>query len=437
MPAPSKLASAGKASASSSAASAAPAKAAVAAPSAALGATALRMQAAPRQLSSRAAFYLLASITVSFLAGSLAPTPLYPVYQAQWGFSALTVTEIFGIYALALLGTLLVAGRLSDHVGRRPVLIVATLAQALVMLMFATASGVGGLLLARVVQGLATGAALGAIGAGMIDLDKARGPVANSVAPPLGTGLGGLLSALAVHFLPAPTITIYLVLAAVFLLQAAGVLTMAETVTRRPGAVASLKPQLSLPPAARKPMLLAAPVLVALWALGGFYGSLVPGLLRHVFALNPSFAGGLAAFALAGTGALSVFILRKSEPGAVMRNGAIALIAGMAMALVSLATQSAIVFFAGTIIAGFGFGAGFQGSVRTVVPTAKPHERAGVLSALFTVSYLAMGIPAVIAGFFVARFGNLLGTAQAFGVAVILLAGFALTGSLLGSKKGR
>src|SRR5438105_7250388 len=81
--------------------------------------------ASARTLSPRVSFFLLASITVSFLAGSLAPTPLYPVYQDAWGFSALSTTEIFGIYALALLGSLLVAGRLSDHVGRRPVLIVA------------------------------------------------------------------------------------------------------------------------------------------------------------------------------------------------------------------------------------------------------------------------------------------------------------------------
>src|SRR5258708_3025442 len=110
------------------------------------------LQSAPaRALSPRVSFLLLASITVSFLAGSLAPTPLYPVYQAEWGFSTLTTTEIFGIYAFALLGSLLVAGRLSDHVGRRPVLIVATLVQAVVMLMFATANGVGALMLARVV----------------------------------------------------------------------------------------------------------------------------------------------------------------------------------------------------------------------------------------------------------------------------------------------
>src|SRR5215831_19713564 len=216
--------------------------------------------AATRTISPRASFFLLASITVSFLAGSLAPTPLYPVYQAEWGFSALATTEIFGIYALALLGSLLVAGRLSDHVGRRPVLIVATLVQAVVMLMFATANGVAALMLGRVVQGVATGAALGAVGAGMLDLDKARGPVANAVTPPLGTAVGGLLAGLLVHYLPAPTLLVYFVLASVFVMQVVGAIFMAETVTRRAGAVDSLKPQLGLPAASRTPMFIAAPV---------------------------------------------------------------------------------------------------------------------------------------------------------------------------------
>ena len=391
-------------------------------------------KAPARQLSSRAAFYLLASLTVTYLAGSLAPTPLYPVYQAEWGLSALTVTEIFGVYALVLLGSLLIAGRLSDHVGRRPVLIVATLAQAFVMLIFATAGGLGALLTARVLQGLATGAALGTIGAGMLDLDKARGPVANAVAPPLGTGLGGLMAGLFVHYLPAPTLLVYGVLAVVFLLQVAGVIFMPETVTRRPGAVASLKPQLSLPAAARGPVLVAAPMLVAVWALAGFYGSLVPALMRKVFGLDPSLASGLAAFALAGSAAAAVLLLKDAAPRKVLNYGAVALIVGTIAAVLALTYQEPALFFLASIVAGSGFGAGFQGSVRTVVPVAKPHERAGVLSVLFVISYLAMGIPAITAGFFVARFGNLLSTAQDFGAMVVLLAGFALAGTLFSGR---
>src|SRR5712692_2064505 len=91
----------------------------------------------------RAAFYLEASIIVAFLAASVAPTPLYAIYQAQWGFSAITVTIIFGIYALAVLAALLIAGSLSDYIGRRPVLGAALILQALALIVFATAGGLG------------------------------------------------------------------------------------------------------------------------------------------------------------------------------------------------------------------------------------------------------------------------------------------------------
>src|SRR5882724_12213837 len=121
-------------------------------------------------LSRTASLYLLASITVSYLASSSAPTPLYPIYQAEWGFSSLAVSLVFGIYAVAVLGALLVTGRLSDYVGRRPVLIVGTAVQAGTMFLFAFADGLSTLIAARVIQGLSTGAAISAVGAGMLDM---------------------------------------------------------------------------------------------------------------------------------------------------------------------------------------------------------------------------------------------------------------------------
>ena len=134
-----------------------------------------------------AALYLQASIILFFLAGSSAPTPLYAVYQAKWGFSPITTTVVFGVYALAVLASLLVVGRLSDHIGRRPVLLAAIAVQAATMLVFATAEGVPELMVARVIQGLSTGAAAGAVGAGMLDIDRAKGTIANAVAPLTGT----------------------------------------------------------------------------------------------------------------------------------------------------------------------------------------------------------------------------------------------------------
>src|SRR5260221_6836821 len=177
---------------------------------------------AQRRLPDRVSFYLLASIVLFFLAGSSAPTPLYAVYQAAWGFSPITVTVVFGIYALAVLATLLTLGSLSDHVGRRPVLFVAALVQAAAMVLFATAHSVPMLLAARIVQGLSTGAAAAAVGAGMLDIDRERGTIANAVGPMLGTATGGILSGLMVALLPAPTHLVYITLGVVFVAQAVG-----------------------------------------------------------------------------------------------------------------------------------------------------------------------------------------------------------------------
>src|SRR5215472_3556972 len=206
------------------------------------------LTAGPRRtgwrLSGRPAMYLLASLIVSLLAASAAPTPLYAIYQADWGFTPITTTIVFGVYAVAVLAALLTLGRLSDYVGRRPVLLAALAVQAASLVVFAAADGVPELLAARVIQGLSTGAALGAIGAGMLDIDRERGALANAAAPGMGTGSGALLSALAVRYLPAPTHLIYLILLGVLAVQALGVAVLRETVTRSPGVASALVPEI-------------------------------------------------------------------------------------------------------------------------------------------------------------------------------------------------
>src|SRR4029078_3387381 len=140
--------------------------------------------------SGRPAVFVLASLIVALLASSAAPTPLYAIYQAQWHFTPITTTVVFGVYALAVLASLLTLGKLSDHVGRRPVLLTALAVHAGPLVVFRTASGAPELLGARVVQGLSTGAALGAIGAAMLDMDRELGTFANEVGPGVGRANG-------------------------------------------------------------------------------------------------------------------------------------------------------------------------------------------------------------------------------------------------------
>jgi MFS family permease len=298
------------------------------------------------------------------------------------------------------------------------------------MLVFTFAAGVPELMVARVVQGLATGAAAGAVGAGMLDLDKAKGTITNAVAPLMGTATGGIAAGLLVQYLPAPEHLVYLVLLGIFLVQAIGVALMPETSTPKAGALGSLRPRFSAPSAARRPLLVAAPVLVAVWALAGFYGSIGPTLVQQIVGSNSVVLGGAALSVLAASGAAAVLLLRNAAPRTVMLFGVTALITGVGITLLAIMFTSTAVFFIGTVIAGAGFGGGFQGAIRTVIPLAAPHERSGLLSTIYVVSYLAMGLPAIIAGFLVVHTGGVMTTAREYGLAVMVLAALALPGVL-------
>jgi Major Facilitator Superfamily len=377
-------------------------------------------------LSGTPALLLLASLTVSMLAASGAPTPLYAIYQQHWGFTPITTTVIFGIYAITVLVALLVFGRLSDYTGRRPVLLAAIAVQAASLAVFATAGGVGDLIAARVIQGISAGAALGAIGAGMLDIDRERGALANALTPGMGTGTGVLLSSLAVQFLPAPTRLIYLVLLGVLAVQAAGVALLRETVTRSPGALRSLVPDISLPRSVRGPMLAAAPVVFAVWALAGLNAALGPELVHALTGSASVLAGGADVTLMTVAAITATYTLRNTGATAVMLAGIAALIAGSLIVLAALGTGSAALLFLGTAVSGYGFGAGFQGGIRTVVPAAAPHERAGVLSLLFVLSYLGLGVPVVIAGYAAVHGQGLVGAARDYALCLIALAAFAL-----------
>ncbi|CAM5639605.1 MULTISPECIES: MFS transporter [Streptomyces] len=383
-----------------------------------------------------------ASILMSLLGSSSAPTPLYAIYQQHWGFSPITVTVVFGVYAVAVLSSLLLFGRLSDHVGRRPVIVTALVVQVVAMALFITAGDVGALMVARVLQGLSVGAAAGALGAGMLDLHPRRGGFLNSFAPMLGTASGALVSGLIVQYLPAPTRLVYTVLLGVFALQALAVLAMPETVSRKPGALASMVPEFKMPKSARVSVAVAAPVMFAVWSMSGLYGALGPSLMRTLEHSTSVVWGGLPLFVLAVFAAVTTITLRSAAARTVMLLSIGTLVAGAAITLFSIGsgqggTWSVVGFFVGTAIAGVGFGSGFQGGIRLVIPQLEAHERAGALSLLYVVCYVGLGIPAVIAGVLVVHGGGLITTSKEYSITLIVLALAALAGLLRSGRRDK
>ncbi|WP_426156170.1 MFS transporter [Pseudomonas sp. TSRC2-2] len=379
--------------------------------------------------SHRSSLWFLAITLLSFLAASTAPTPLYHLYQIELHFSAAMLTLIFAVYALSLLAALLTVGSLSDHLGRRPVIFTAVLLNALAMLLFIYADSVALLISARVLQGFATGMATAVLSATLLDTDRQQGPLINSVAPLLGMALGGLGCGLLAEYAPAPLQLTYWLLLALFVLQGLYVWCLPESVSRQRGAWASLRPTLHVPVQARSTLWRVLPLNTATWALGGFYASLAPSLVRTATGSTSNLIGGATVATLTVTGALMIFTMRKRPANQALRLGAGLLPVGLILILLGVHGASLSLFFFGTLIAGCGFGSGFLGAVRSLVPLALPHERAGLMSAYYVLSYLAFCLPALLAGHIARSFG-LLATTDGYGAVLIVLAVAALLLSL-------
>lgn len=372
-------------------------------------------------VSHRSSLVFLAITLLTFLAASSAPTPLYHLYQEGLHFSAGMLTQIFGVYALSLLAALLTVGSLSDHLGRKPVIFAALLLNMLAMLLFINEGSVVWLIAARTLQGFATGMATAVLGAALLDTDRQQGPLVNSVAPLLGMACGAMGSSLLVEYAPLPTQLIYWALLALMLLQALYVWRLPETVSRIPGALASLRPTLHVPPQARRALWLSLPVDIAVWAMGGFYLSLAPSLVRAATGSTSNLIGGGLVAVLTLSGALMIFTLRNRAADKVLRLGAGLLAIGVTLILTAVHSASLALFFIATLIAGSGFGAGFLGALRSVVPLALHHERAGLMSAFYVLSYLAFCLPSLLAGNLIRSFG-LIATTDGYGAVLILLA---------------
>ena len=189
-----------------------------------------------RKLSPPLAYGLVAAVIGLALFASGTPSPLYATYRELWGFSSVVLTLVYATYAFGVLASLLLAGRVSDQWGRRPVLLVALGALVVTSVLFMFADSVAWLFVARGIQGVATGLALGAASAALLDLHPRRDPagvgLTNGVVSAGGMGLGVLLSSLLVQLAPAPRVLPYVLLAVLFSIAFVGALLMPEPVNR-------------------------------------------------------------------------------------------------------------------------------------------------------------------------------------------------------------
>jgi MFS family permease len=372
-----------------------------------------------------ASFAAMAAAFAAFFIAAGAPTPLLPIYEAKWNFPTSMVTVAFGVYAIALLLTLLLVGSLSDHIGRRPLLISALALELVSMLVFLVAPSISWIIAARIIQGVATAAATSSFSAAILELapDKRKhlAGVITGLAPAAGIGVGALFAGVIAQVSSSAAATVWIILAAIMLIALVFAILTPETATHKPGAIASLRPHVSVPTAARSVFAVTLPSLIAAWLVSALFLGLMPTILHLKFGIDSPVVSGLAAFAEQGTGGATAVALSRLKPQRLVFAGGFAIVVGTVLFIASIAVTSLPLLWVGAVVGGAGLGGAFTGTIRSLVPLVEAHERAGLFSAIYLVSYITFGVPVIVAGLFLSTVG-VTAIALTFGVVTVVAA---------------
>lgn len=368
--------------------------------------------------------WVVGYLFLAVMVGTGLPTPLYPLYKVRLGLSALDITAVYGVYAVVVLVMLLVAGGLSDQIGRRRVLVIAVGTTAVGEVVLLAAPTIAGLYAGRVLTGVSTGLVLGSATAYLIELagpGRARTAAAIAVVANLGgQAVGTVLAGVCARFLPAPFVTPYL-LGLVMLAP-----VVALVVLGTPEAIASYGswrrgvrwPSIAVPSVVRGQFWATAAALVATFSLLGFLTALTGAILAERTGHPGGLLAGLVTAALFASAALSQLSVPEE---AFDRASAIALVAlpvaAIMLAVADLARSLPVLLIA-VLLTGVVVGVTLRAGIGRVLERCPPDQRGHVSSALFVAVYTGASVPTIAAGLVATRLG--------LTTAVLSLAGFVI-----------
>ena len=372
----------------------------------------------------RRGFALAMAATILMMVAASAPSLFYPQIAEQLGLVPVATTLVFAVYTFTLLAALLYLGPLSDHIGRRPVVTAGSLALALSLAMFWFADSLATLLVARALQGLAAGLLIPALSAMMIDFEPPSHPniaaLWNTIGPMIGLGTGALGAALLLDLTPEPTAAVFGPLVLAFLTVAATVWSTPELVPKTRIRRGDLRPRFMVPLHLRRMFTAGVPAIIAGWATNGLFLALGAGLVGSELGGSTHTHAGIVIFALAISGITASSVLQRRSARTISLYATSALAFGTAASIVALALGSYPAYVVSVAIVGSGFGTAFLGVLRTLMPHTASSERAAVMAVIYTVAYLAFGVPTIVAGLLVPVL-TLSGTMTVLGAIIIAL----------------
>ena len=376
-----------------------------------------------------AAFAVVAASLVLVFLSSGTPIPVYNTYRAEDGVTAsgLAITTV--VYLATTAAALLTTGRLSNHLGRRPVAVGAVLAAALGCVVLMNVHGLGTLMTGRVLQGIACGVASSALGSYVLDTAPPRplwlGAVITGSAPAFAIPVGALASGALVQYGPAPRVLVYAIVATVLAILAGLLLACPETVRRAPGALASLRPRVHVPHGQGRTLFAVGACLVATWSFTGFYQAFSPVVTADELGTDNALVVAVVFASVIILSPLGGSLMGRLQPANAVRTGLVIFVLATLAVLGALQVASIGWFLAASFVAGVAQGGANTGGMRAILTGANPADRAGLLATVYLISYTGAAAPGLVAGR-VAAFLPPDRIALGYGVLVLVASGIAV-----------
>ncbi|GAB2787206.1 MFS transporter [Halomonas shantousis] len=387
----------------------------------------------PDSAASGASIPRLAFLGVAFaflvtMLGTTLPTPLYPLYRQQFGFSELMITVIFAAYAVGVIAALIVTGRWSDQLGRRPLLFAGLSAAAVSDVIFFQSDGLVALLIGRVMSGISAGIFTGTATVAVIELapedNKPLATLTATAANMGGLGMGPVMAGWLGEYAPWPLHLAYAVHLTLLVIAAVAVWRVRETVKRPAHPRLGLQ-RLSVPAEVRAVFLPAAIAGFAGFAVFGFFTATAPAFMGQVLGYDNLFLIGVVVGVVFFASILGQSVQDRLAKAWRLPLGCAVVILGVGLVGAGIGAHSLALFLAGAVIVGLGQGIAFRAGLGLVTAASPADQRGTVTSTFFFVAYVAISIPVVGIGL-TARFFGLATTGMSFAALVALLAAVAL-----------
>lgn len=328
------------------------------------------------------------------------PAPLYGLYESRWHLAPLTTTLVFAVYAFGALLAVLMAGVVSDRIGRKPLLVGAVVTMVIGLVVFMTADGVIALFVARALHGAAVGTVMVVASAALLDLrpeQGARSGHLTGITINLGMAATILAASLLAQFVPDPLVTPYAVLALVVLVLLFALLPTDEThLSRSTAPIRIARP--GVPESIRPEFLFAVLGVMSSWAVLGVYLSLFPAFAGQSTGIHNLVFGGVVVAAMASAAALSQAIGGGLDPRRAAIGGDFGTAVALVLSVFALDSRHATLVAVAAVLLGLCFGLAFGGSLRYLGRVVPAGRRGEVMSAYYLLAYGALAMPTILAG---------------------------------------